>query len=379
MAKNTIGLWLFLGLIMMCSASLDAAMVSATDEDALVDGVEFAEEWLPQIPRVEAVNVDGVIYYFYDPSFIDCNDVVNVLAYDEKDASRPHFEDDVVGHALTYLEGWYKGWAPFKKTLCSLATNVKRCFDSNKRSTWSSREQQGFVVIDVTECALSSYQLLVNDICKQLGMKPLVDEKEARYVALEPILELYNYFVKGGYTIVFVSNLQECARNRAWVADCLKINGYKTVHRLYLYPEDCKDSVAEYRAKIRYALAETGSVVAIISSECSNIQGEDLGCCVVWAPSPFSTDVGDTSFYAKLHELAVTSAEASATTSVSVGINSTDLAQAVAVAASSQSSSGISVASQSSGSMSVASAASVSASASLSAGALTVVANLPVS
>jgi len=348
MIKNTVMAWLFIGLSIMFPMALDAAMASSADEDYLDEGVEFAEEWLPHIPRVEAVKVDEIVYYFYDPSFIDCDDVINVFAGDEKDVLQTKPEPFVITNALTYLVGWHKGWTPFNKPLRTLVTAVKRCFDGSNMGTWNSIENKGFIVIDVDECALSAYPSLINEIGERLGIKSVVDVKAPWHIAVKPILELYNYFVKGGYTIVFVSDLKESKENRAWLTHSLKTNGYTAVDTLYLYPDGCKDSTAEYNAKIRHELAEKGSVIATIASECSSLQGKDLGLCVVWVPSPFSLDVGDTSFYAKLHDLAATAVKTAERASVGSGTASGDPVQVVAAASSSQSSSGITVASQSS-------------------------------
>jgi hypothetical protein len=330
---------------MLVSAPL-GAMGSALDDDWLVEGVAYAEEWTPDVPWVEATVTDSVVYYFYNPYFVECSEIVNVLTNDAQEGAqeRLQLDGEAVDKALTYLVGWHKGVAPFNLTLRSLVAKVERFFDCNWIHTWNSKRAKGFVVFDVSECALSYYQVQINDLRSRLGISSQVDEKEACPVALQPILRLYKYFIAGGHTAVFISDLPENNENRLWITNNLTANGYTAMHKLYLYPADCKDSFAEYRSKIRHELAKEDVVVATISNVSAYVQGDELGWCAVWVPSslcPMFKGDADNAFYAKLHTSV-------ATTSV----------------AASQSSSSVATASQSAGSIGAVAAASISVSAS---------------
>lgn len=137
----------------------------------------------------------------------------------------------------------------------------------------SEGEEKMAVVFDIDETALSNYKHLIQ---LNFGMIPqlfLETIEESDDPAVQATLKLYQYAVKQGISIFFITGRAE--KLRSVTEENLKSVGYAEWNTLFMKPNDYDEvSVIPYKSSMRKKIEEMGyTIVLNIGDQFSDLAG----------------------------------------------------------------------------------------------------------
>ena len=129
------------------------------------------------------------------------------------------------------------------------------------------------LVLDIDETCISNFnKIKIRDYCNNLQ---LIHEEilAADSPALVPTLNLYNYAIKHGVSVFFVTGRKVSEKN-ATIKN-LKFAGYNSWSKIYFRPNDYrKTSIVPFKAGARKEITEQGyTILATIGDQKSDVIG----------------------------------------------------------------------------------------------------------
>lgn len=162
----------------------------------------------------------------------------------------------------------------YEKELIEIITEAKEKF------SFIEVQPNSAVVFDIDETALDNYEAI-----KKIGFgyeKKYWDEwlEEAKAPAIPQVKDLYDFLVKKGFKIIFITGKKDYQYNAAFKN--LKWVGYAEFDTLITRSKDeYKIKSVQYKSKKRKELAEKGyKIVGCVGDQLTDCQGENCGIVI---------------------------------------------------------------------------------------------------
>ncbi len=135
---------------------------------------------------------------------------------------------------------------------------------------------RSLIIFDIDDTVVYSYQWF-DDIYFIWSQQPQLIESRTydKPCIIRPVAWLYKKLVRLGYTIIFLS-ARDALNYDATVHE-LKKAGYRFFERIILMPEDCLESVALWKLKIRMQLAVEYDIVGCVADRAVDFEGGYTG------------------------------------------------------------------------------------------------------
>lgn len=200
------------------------------------------------------------------------------------------------------IDAWYANHCTDNAVLNALTDSVIHHFQEHAISHVSPNGKSRMIVFDIDETALSPYFFVKNETHKHAAAGTMYDHNKhpqpEEFIPLKPIKRLYDFFVKNGFKIAFVT-----ARSDALTINTLNDllhHDYKAYETCILMPSWFELPAYDYKDLARKNLALTYDIILTIDDDYRNLQGQQVGTYALWLPTPLQQRPDEENFLAQL-------------------------------------------------------------------------------